>query len=122
MRTPRRRAVLLRKLRQIRTKQRRWIYLATEKYAAILRASITPSALQSEAAREAVLTSLCSRSSVTRAVVEAEIKAVRQLDLPYFVRKTAESMPADRNTVPPELIQAIRTTILSTRALRRKKR
>jgi lantibiotic modifying enzyme len=113
--TARRRGAFQKALRQIWSQRRRWIYLATETYAAILGGALNPQALQSEAAREAVIKRLCSRRSVKRAIVQAEIKALRQLDLPYFVRKTAEPMPADRSTVPAELIQAIRRTLPSTR-------
>jgi lantibiotic modifying enzyme len=118
--TARRRSAFQKALRQIWSQRRRWIYLATETYAAILRAAFSPQALQSEAAREAVIKRLCSRGSVKRVIVQAEIKALKQLDLPYFVRKTAEPMPADRSTVPAELIQAIRHTLPSAGRDRRK--
>jgi lantibiotic modifying enzyme len=105
------RSVLLKKLRQIRQQHRRWIYLATEKYAAILHASISPSALESDEVRKALITRLCTRKSVKPALIRAEIRALMRLDLPYFVRQTAEFMPADKSTVSIELIQAIRNAL-----------
>ncbi|MFN2622654.1 MAG: DUF4135 domain-containing protein [Chthoniobacterales bacterium] len=106
-----RRAVFRKRLRQIRARRRRWIYLATEKYAAIRRASVSPAALRSEEARRAVLEGLCFRSAVSRSVSQAEIEALWQLDLPYFVRKTAEAMPADKSAVPAEITEAIRAAL-----------
>ena len=112
--TPARRAAFGKKLRRIRAHPRRWIYLATEKYMAIRKASISPAALQSDAAREALLERLSSRSSVNHAVRHAEIKALRQLDLPYFLRKTDEPMPADSRTAPSEITEAIRSALLDS--------
>jgi lantibiotic modifying enzyme len=116
---PRRRSFFLEYVRRIRSQPRRWIYQATERYASILRASVGPFALQSEAAREALIAGLCSRSSVTLAVVRAETKALRQLDLPYFLRTTAERMPADSRAAPSELIDAIRSAVVSVKPRRR---
>jgi lantibiotic modifying enzyme len=113
---PGRRSFFVKHVRRIRSRPRRWIYQATERYASILRASVGPFALQSEPARQALIAGLCSRSSVTPAVIRAETKALRQLDLPYFLRTTAERMPADSRVVPTELIDAIRNTVLSVRA------
>jgi lantibiotic modifying enzyme len=119
--TQRRRAVFEKKLRQIQAKPRRWIYLATERYGAILRASLTPSALRSKQMREEILTRLCSRRSPAPAVIRAEINALKQLDLPYFIRTTAESMPADSNRAPSELARTIRNAVLSASRRRSKK-
>lgn len=110
-----RRIVFGKRLRQIRARPRRWIYLATEKYAAMRKASVSPAALQSEAARAAVVKRLASRSSISRSVSYAENKALRQLDVPYFSRKTSEPMPPDSNTVPSEIIEAIRNALVRTR-------
>jgi lantibiotic modifying enzyme len=115
--TSARRIVFRTRLRQIRARPRRWIYLATEKYAAMRNASVGPAALQSEAAREAVMKRLSSRSSVSRAISRAEINALRQLDLPYFVKKTTEAMPPDSRAVPAELTEAIRTALLHPRGV-----
>jgi lantibiotic modifying enzyme len=109
--TPTRRAAFRRILRRIRAQNRRWIYLATETYAAILRASIQPGLLRSEAAREALIVQSCRPRAPTRKVAEAEIKALTELDLPYFVRKTSYSLPRDKSSVPTELTKAIRTSL-----------
>ncbi len=116
MGTSRRRSFFLKKLRQIRRQPRRWIYLATEKYAAILRASISPSALESDKVRKEHVTRLCLRSSVKPALMKAEIRALLRLDLPYFVRQTDEVMPADKSVVPPELLEAIQRTLSPARS------
>jgi len=120
MGTRARRAVLRKRLRHIRAHPRRWIYLATEKYVAIRQASVSPAALQSEAAREALLKRLSARSSVRRSVIQSEIKALRQLDLPYFVRQTTQAMPPDPRTVPIELTDAIRKALQWTIGRRHK--
>lgn len=120
MGTRARRAVLRKRLRHIRAHPRRWIYLATEKYVAIRQASVSPAALQSAAAREALLKRLSARSSVRRVVIQSEIKALRQLDLPYFLRQTTQAMPPDPGTVPIELTDAIRKALQWT-ILRRPK-
>ena len=110
-----RHAAFRKMVRRIRARPRRWIYLATERYATMRKASLSPAAMQSEVAREALLKRLVSRRSVGRSVSQAEIKALRQLDLPYFVRKSGEAMPADSRTVPPEITEAIRNALLATR-------
>jgi lantibiotic modifying enzyme len=112
----RRRSFFLKKLRQIRRQPRRWIYLATEKYAAILRASVSPSALESAEGRKELIARLCSRSSVKPALIRAEVRALTRLDLPYFIRQTDELMPDDKSAVPPELVQAIQKALLPARS------
>ena len=109
--TAHRRAALRKRLAQIRRRNRRWIYLATAKYAAIRRASLSPAALRSDAEREALLERHCFRAGVGRGVSQAEIRALRRLDLPYFLRKTNETMPPDRGPVPTELTSAIRNAL-----------
>ena len=109
--TARRRAAFRNRLHRIRARPRRWIYLATEKYAAIRRVSLSPVALRSEEARDALLKRLCNRSSVSATVSNSEIKALRQLNLPYFVQRTAEAMPPDKTAVPAEITEAIRSVL-----------
>lgn len=106
--TPSRRAAFLRRLRRIRSQERRWIYWATAKYAAIRRASIQPAVLRSAIERDALLNRLCSRRFATSTLVEAEINALQRLDIPYFIRSTRESMPPDKGMVSPDLTDAIR--------------
>ncbi|MFZ1221198.1 MAG: type 2 lanthipeptide synthetase LanM [Chthoniobacterales bacterium] len=108
---PRRRATFNRMLRQVRARERRWIYCATARYAAILRASVQPAALLSTARREAFLQQLCARTGVTKTVVRAEMKALRELNIPYFNRRTGEWMPMEPNHPPAEPIQAIRQAL-----------
>ena len=109
--TARHRAAFRRRLGRIRARPRRWIYLATEKYAAIRKESISPRALRSEEARDALLKRLSTRSSVSPTVSHSEMKALRQLDLPYFLRKTNEPMPADNKTMPANIAEAIRSAL-----------
>jgi lantibiotic modifying enzyme len=106
-----RRAAFLRRLRRIRSGERRWIYWATAKYAAIRRASIQPAALRSRTERDLVLTRLCTRDTVAAALIDAELRALKQLDIPYFIRRTNESMPPDKGALPPDLIEAIRQSL-----------
>lgn len=103
----RRRAFELR-LRRIRSKERRWIYWATEKYAAIREASLQPVVLRSGPERDLLIRRLCRRDIVSSAVIDAELRALNQLDIPYFMRRTNERVPPDKLPVPGELIKAIR--------------
>jgi lantibiotic modifying enzyme len=105
--TRRRRAEFTRRLRRIRSGERRWIYWATEKYAAIRKASIQPSVLRSGAERDLLIRRLCSRDIVSAAVVNAEVRALKELDIPYFERRTNEMPPSDKLPVPGELIKAL---------------
>lgn len=111
LRTSPRRAAFLQRVRRLRTQERRWIYLATETYAAILRSSIQPGVLISSAARASVIRSLCVRSSVGSDTVEAEIEALERLDIPYFTRRTNVRMPLVPSSPPPELSAAIRQAL-----------
>ncbi len=109
--TPSRRAAFLRRLHRIRSQERRWIYWATARYAAIRQASIQPAALRSQVERDVLIARLCSRRSVTATLVEAESHALQRLDIPYFIRKTQEPMPSDKGTLPPDLTKAIRRAL-----------
>ncbi len=105
------RAQFARRLRRIRSRERRWIYWPTEKYAAIIKASIHPSALRSAAERNRLIRRLCSRDIVPSAVVDAEILALTQLDIPYFKRATNEKPPSDELPIPGEVIKSIRSAL-----------
>lgn len=107
----RRRAFELR-LRRIRSKERRWIYWATEKYAAIREASLQPAVLRSGPERDLLIRRLCTRDIVSSIVIDAEIHALKQLDIPYFMRRTNERVPSDKLPVPRELIKAIQRALL----------
>jgi lantibiotic modifying enzyme len=110
--TPSRRNAFLRIVRGIRSKPRRWIYRATETYAAIIRASIQPSALHSPAARKSMIREECYRPTVRRSVVEAEIAALERLDIPYFLRRTTGWMPPEKGPPPSDLTEAIRKALV----------
>jgi lantibiotic modifying enzyme len=105
--TPRRRAVFLRRLRRIRTQDRRWIYWATAQYAAIRQASLQPAVLRNAMERRHVIARLCRRETVSSAVLRAEINALERLDIPYFVRRTQEQLYPDNENIPQDLIKAI---------------
>lgn len=100
-----------RRLRRIRSRGRRWIYWPTEKYAAIIKASIHPSALRSAAERDLLIRRLCSRDTVPPAVVDAETLALKQLDIPYFVRASNETPRADKFPIPGEVTKSIRRAL-----------
>jgi lantibiotic modifying enzyme len=106
--TRKRRARFSKRLQRVRSRERRWISWATEKYAAIRRASIEPAALRSGAERELLIARLCSHNRTISAPIDAEIQPLTQLDIPYFVRKSNDRMPADEGSAPLELTTAIR--------------
>jgi len=106
-----RRAAFARRLRRIRSQERRWIYWATETYGAIRRASLQPAAMRSGVERELLLTRLCTENRATSAPIDAEVQNLKRLDIPYFIRKSDERMPPEERTVPLELIQAIRDAL-----------
>lgn len=106
-----RRAAFDRIAAKIRSRERRWIYCATARYAAILRASLRPAVLHSNAERDTLINVLCSRRTISRSVAMAEIKALIDLDIPYFNRRTRGRMPLDPSQPPSELLQAIRRAL-----------
>jgi lantibiotic modifying enzyme len=111
--TPSRRAAFLQRLRRIRSQERRWIYWATARYAAIRQASIQPAALRSAIERDALISRLCLRSSVSSTVVQAEINALQRLDIPYFIQSTKKLMPPDKGALPPNLTETLRQALES---------
>jgi lantibiotic modifying enzyme len=114
--TNNRRRAFARRLRRIRSRKRRWIYWATEKYAAIREASIQPGSLRCAVERDLLIRRLCTREIVSSAVINAEVRALKQLDIPYFLRTTNERVPADRLPVPGELVRAIRAALPDPRS------
>ncbi|MDP9099829.1 MAG: type 2 lanthipeptide synthetase LanM [Verrucomicrobiota bacterium] len=106
-----RRAAFLRRLESMGTRERRWIYCSTAKYGAILRASLRPAVVRSAAQRDAVVCEFSTRSGVSKSVVRAEIKALRELNIPYFNRRTRGHMPPEPKQPPSELILAIRKAV-----------
>ena len=109
--TKNRRSEFLRHVRKVRTQRRRWIYRATEGYGATLQASLQPAVLRSLAARDQFIADSCLARAPSRTVGKAEIGAIRQLDLPYFARRTNHAMPADESSAPSELTEAIRRSV-----------
>lgn len=105
------REAFARQLRRIRPTERRWIYRATETYAAIREASIQPAALRSGRERELLIRRLCRRGGVASTVGEAEVRALKQLDIPYFLARTNQGLPLDQSTVPEELIKVFHTAV-----------
>jgi lantibiotic modifying enzyme len=113
--SPPRRAAFQRRLRRIRAQERRWIYFATEKYVAVIGASLQPGALVSATTRANVLRRLCERTTIGADATEAEIGAMERLDIPYFTRRTNERMSMVTGSPPAELLNAIRDALESTR-------
>jgi len=109
--TKNRREEFLQHLRKVRAQRRRWIYRATEGYGATLQGSIQPAVLRSRAERNQFIADSCLPRAPSRSVGKAEISALTQLDLPYFVRRTNHAVPADEMSAPSELTEAIRRSL-----------
>jgi lantibiotic modifying enzyme len=109
--TERRRANFRQRHRRIRSRPRRWIYRATESYAAIIRASLQPAALISSPARDALIRRLASAHSAATAITHSEIEAMARLDIPYFIRRTSKRMKSIPASPPSELRDAIRRAL-----------
>ena len=112
--TRERRSAFLRQLRRIRSRERRWIYWATEKYGAIRQASIQPAVLRSGKKRNRLITGSCTRPIVSSATVRAEIEALKRLDIPYFPRTTKESMNPDAPLASAKVLGALQRALLLT--------
>jgi Domain of unknown function (DUF4135) len=110
--TRNRRAAFVRRLGRICSRKRRRIYWPTEKYAAIIRASVQPGALRSGVERDLMFSRLCSRKTVTPSVIHAEIAALKRLDIPYFTSGTTARFLLDTPSAPPaELTSALRDAL-----------
>jgi hypothetical protein len=109
--TPERRKAFTRRVRRIQSRKRRWICRATEKYAAIERASIQPGALRSAAERHSLITRLSRRNTVDPEVVEAEIDALTGLDIPYFLRSSKARIAFPPANIPGYLSEALRRAL-----------
>jgi lantibiotic modifying enzyme len=109
--TKRRRAEFLRHARNVRGQPRRWIYRATEGYGTILQGSIQPAVLRSQGARDGFIARSCLLRAPNLTVGRAVISAIRRLDLPYFIRRTNQAMPADESSASSELTEAIRKSL-----------
>ena len=110
--TRNRRAAFVRRLGRICSRKRRRIYWPTEKYAAIIRASVQPGALRSGVERDLMFSRLCSRRTVTPSVIHAEIAALKRLDIPYFISRTNTRFLLDTASAPlAELTSALRNAL-----------
>jgi lantibiotic modifying enzyme len=105
--TPERRKAFTRRVRRIQSRKRRWFYRATEKYAAIKRASIQPGALRSAQERHLLIARLSRRSTVDLGIIEAEIAALTRLDIPYFLRSSKVPLSLEREKSPEPVREAI---------------
>jgi hypothetical protein len=112
-----RRKAFTRRLRRIQSRKRRWICRATEKYAAIHRASIQPGALRSAAERHLLITRLARRNTVDPEVVEAEIDALTRLDIPYFLRGSKGPRFLERGRMPEDVCEALRQLLVQAAPL-----
>jgi lantibiotic modifying enzyme len=106
-----RRATFASRVRRLQLRNRRWIYWPTEKYAAILRASIQPAALRSGKQRDLLIGRLCERSWASSTLIRAEIEALKALDIPYFVRRTKEPMPHGTGSDLAPVLVALRRAL-----------
>ncbi|MEY2561998.1 MAG: hypothetical protein QOH88_191 [Verrucomicrobiota bacterium] len=109
--TRERRDAFAQRLRRICSRSRRSIYWPTERYVAIARASIQPAPLRSGIERDLLIARLCSRKAVSSAVLQAEIDALKRLDIPYFTRRHKAPRPPDYAAVPANVIEALRTAL-----------
>jgi hypothetical protein len=109
------RRALARRLRQIRSINRRWIYRATETYGAIRKASVQPAVLRSRVERDRLIHRQSARDSVTPAVIQAETDALKRLNIPYFFRCTSELMPRETNVTQRAALKALARALSSLR-------
>ena len=113
--TRRAREAFARRLRRIRFTERRWIYRATQTYASILDASIQPAALRSARERGLLIRGRCTRGPSEWVVTDAEVRALKQLDVPYFTSRANRSLPPDRSAIPRRLIRALSAALPNPR-------
>ncbi len=107
--TKERRIALVRYLQCGRSRGHRRIYRSTAEYDAIMRASVQPAAMRSGADRNLFITQSSSRNAADQIITREEIKALKRLDVPYFVRRSSSRPRLPKDTVvPAELIEALR--------------
>lgn len=103
------RIAFVRYLQRRRDRGYRRIYRSTAEYDAILRASVQPAAMRSGAERNLFIAQSCSRNAADQIITREEIKALKRLDVPYFVRRSSSRPRLPKDTVvPAELIEALR--------------
>jgi lantibiotic modifying enzyme len=108
----RRRTFFVRRIASIQRQPLRRIYMTTTDYNAIRLASIQPMALRSQKLRDSTLFAMLNRKSVSKAILEVEICALKRLDIPWF-DKVPPSFPTPRRNSPPDdlaaaILQALR--------------
>jgi len=106
--TTRRRVAFVRRLQRLQCRERRWIYWPTRNYDAIRRASIQPAALRSAVERDPLIGRLSARRGVPEVVIREEVNALKQLDIPYFTRKTTAGPLPEDNAAPTEIVESLR--------------
>lgn len=111
VRTPKAREAFARRMKRIRSTERQWIYRATETYAAIADASLQPPVLRSGRDRELLIRTLCQQDPAASAGGSAEVRALKQLDIPYFTTRRNRRLPPDQSSVPSELMKALSTAL-----------
>jgi lantibiotic modifying enzyme len=104
-------AAFVRRLGRICSQKRRRIYWPTEKYAAIIRASVQPGALRSGVERDLMFSRLCSRRTVSRSVIHAEIAALKRLDIPYFISRANAHLHNNTGAALADLTSALRNAL-----------
>jgi lantibiotic modifying enzyme len=105
--TPRRRAAITRRIRAVSRQPWRKLVRPTQQYAAIIRESITPDYLRNPAGRRAFLERSSNRGNVQTPIVRAEVRAMEQLDVPYFKSLTRAASTIDPPAPPRSVVQAL---------------
>jgi lantibiotic modifying enzyme len=70
-----------------------------------------PAALRSGIERELLIARLCSRKEVSSAVLQAEIHALKGLDIPYFSHRGKEHVAPDQGNMPADVREALRRVL-----------
>jgi lantibiotic modifying enzyme len=109
----RQRAAFVLRLRSIRRQSLRRIYRTTNSYDAIRSASIQPPALRSLKMRDLILLKMLERKTVTKVILEAEIYALKRLDIPRFNQRPPLCQVPRRGSSPEhistEILHALRS-------------
>ena len=110
--TEERRTAFARYLQCIQGREWRRIYRSTAQYDTIMRASIQPAAMLSEADRNLFIARSCDQSVAGNMITREEINALKRVDIPYFIARatTASPLPEDK-AAPAKLINALRRAV-----------
>jgi len=110
--TKERRRAFAKRLRRIQAHERRWIYRATEQYAAIRRASVQPVALRSGVERHRIIARFCRHAPLASEAIDAEIRALKRLDIPYFVRTGKKRIVLNKASMLATVQEALRRVLV----------